>query len=69
MPRAVSIVLSLLGVLVCGTIGGVAAWALVTWIGLSGVPGSLLAAVVGMAIALAAWIGVTTVVHRALRRR
>lgn len=51
--------LSIVGILICGVIGGVTAWMLVTSIGLAGVPGALAAAVTGMVIALALWVAGT----------
>ena len=69
MVRPLSIVASLAGVIVCGTIGGVAAWALVMWIGLGGVAGSIVAAIVGMVIAVAAWIVVATLARRLVSRK
>jgi hypothetical protein len=60
---------SLAGVVVCGAIGGVAGWVVVASIGLSGVAGALLAAVAGMAIAVAAWITVTAIAGRLIQRR
>jgi hypothetical protein len=54
-------VLSIVGIVICGLIGGVCAWMLVTSIGLAGVPGALAAAVIAMAIAVAAWVAATTV--------
>jgi len=52
-----SIVGSLLGILVCGGAGGITAWWLVTALGQDGVPGAILAAVVGMVVATALWAG------------
>jgi flavin-dependent dehydrogenase len=49
--------------------GGVAAWALVDAIGLGGVTGALVAAVVGMAIAVAAWIVGTSLLRMLGGRR
>ncbi len=69
MARAVPITLSIVAIVVCGTVGGVAAWAIVTSIGLTGIAASLVAAVVGMVIALAAWTAVITLLHRIARRR
>lgn len=51
---------SLLGILVCGVGGGLAAWAAVTALGIAGVPGAILAAVTGMVVATALWAGGTT---------
>jgi fructose-specific phosphotransferase system IIC component len=58
---------SILGIIVCGGIGGVFAWAIVSLMGWDGVMGALTAAVIGMVVATAAWAGVTSML-RALRR-
>jgi hypothetical protein len=52
-----SVIGSILGILVCGGIGGVGAWALVTTVGLSGTVGAIVAAVIGMVISVALWAG------------
>ena len=52
-----SIVGSILGILVCGVGGGIAAWALVTVLGVDGVLGAILAAVIGMVVATGLWAG------------
>jgi hypothetical protein len=52
-----AIVGSILGILVCGVAGGLAAWALVTALGFDGVLGAILAALVGMVVATALWAG------------
>ena len=56
---------SLLGILVCGATGGFAAWALVTWSGLGGVVGAVVAAVAGMVVATALFAGGTTLLRAA----
>ena len=61
------IVWSIIGIVVCGGLGGFAAWAFVTAMGWSGTPGALAAAVVGMVVAVALWTGVT-VLMRSLGR-
>ena len=61
------IVWSVIGIVVCGGLGGFAAWAFVTAMGWSGTPGALAAAVVGMVVAVALWTGVT-VLMRSLGR-
>jgi hypothetical protein len=48
---------SILGILVCGVGGGLAAWAAVTALGVAGVLGAMLAAVTGMVVATALWAG------------
>ncbi len=50
-----SILGSIAGIAVCGGIGRVAAWALITAMGLGRTPGAVLAAGIGMVVALAAW--------------
>ena len=52
-----SIVGSIVGILLCGIAGGFAAWMLVSMLGLDGVPGALVAAVMGMIVATALWAG------------
>lgn len=54
---------SLLGILVCGVAGGVAAWALVKTLGIDGPLGAIVAAVIGMVVATALWAGVTTLLR------
>jgi len=61
------IVWSIIGIVVCGGLGGFAAWAFITAMGWSGTPGALAAAVVGMVVAVALWTGVT-VLMRSLGR-
>ena len=48
---------SILGILVCGVAGGIAAWSGVNALGIDGVSGALLAAVIGMVVATALWAG------------
>jgi len=50
-----SILGSLLGIVVCGGLGGLAAWAIVTLVGLHGTFGAIVAAIVGMVVATALW--------------
>jgi len=54
---------SILGILICGVAGGFAGWSAVTAWGIDGVPGALLAAVIGMAVATALWAGVTSLLR------
>ena len=54
---------SILGILVCGVGGGLAAWVTVTALGGAGVPGAMLAAVTGMVVATALWAGGTTLLR------
>jgi hypothetical protein len=62
-----SILGSLLGIVVCGAFGGIAAFAIVRLVGLDGVPGALVATMLGMIVATGAWIAVTSIA-RAFRR-
>lgn len=55
-PRG-SILGSVVGILVCGVLGGIAAFAVVAALGMDGVLGALLAAAVGMVAATALWAG------------
>jgi len=56
LPRG-SVIGSILGIVVCGVGGGIAAWGLVTALGADGVLGAILAAVIGMVVATALWAG------------
>jgi hypothetical protein len=64
-----AIVGAIVAIILCGALGAIAAWALVSAIGLSGVVGALAAAIVAMAIALAAWIAGTVLLRLAARKR
>jgi len=48
---------SIVSILVCGVAGGVAAWTIVSGLGIDGVTGALVAAVIGMLVATALWAG------------
>jgi hypothetical protein len=50
-----SIVGSIIAIIVCGGIGGVGGWALAAALGLTGVPGALVAAAAGIVLAAALW--------------
>lgn len=50
-----SILGSVISIIVCGGLGGVAGWALASALGLGGVAGALLAATVGIIVAAALW--------------
>ena len=63
------IVWSIIGIVVCGGLGGFAAWAFITAMGWSGTPGALAAAVVGMVVAVALWTGVTALMRSLGRLR
>ena len=58
-----NVVGSLLGILVCGVIGGFAAWSAVTAWEIDGVPGALAAAAIGMFVATALWVGGSTLLR------
>jgi hypothetical protein len=58
---------SIVGIIACGSIGGVTAWSIVTILGWGGPLGALAAAVIGMVVATAAWTGLTSLL-RMLRR-
>jgi hypothetical protein len=58
-----SIVWSVLGILLCGGVAGGVAWLLVRALALDGVPAALVALVVGMVLAVACWIGLTTLLR------
>ena len=64
-PRG-SILGSIVGILFCGTAGGLAAWMLVGMLAIDGVGAAFIAAVVGMVVASALWAGGTALL-RALR--
>ena len=55
-PRG-SIFGSIIGILICGIAGGFAAWMLVSKLGIGGVAGALVAALIGMVVATALWAG------------
>jgi len=61
----VAILWSVVGILVCGGLGGFAAWALVTGVGWVGTAGAIAAAVIGMVIAVALWAGMTSLLRAA----
>jgi len=52
-----SIFVSIFGILICGMAGGFSAWMLVSRLGLDGVVGAFIAAVIGMVVATALWAG------------
>jgi hypothetical protein len=58
-----SIVSSILGILVSGTVGGLAGWSATTLLGFNGVGGALVAAAIGMVVATAVWIGLTVLLR------
>ena len=62
-----SVIGSIFGIVMCGGLGGVAAWALVSQLGWDGTFGAIVAAIIGMAVATAAWTAWTSLL-RAIRR-
>lgn len=62
-PR--SIFFSIVGILIAGGCGGVAGWALVGGLGLSGVVGALVAAASGMLVATGVWVALTVLLEKA----
>ena len=58
-----AIVWSVVGIFVCGGLGGFAAWALVTSVVWDGTPGAIAAAVIGMVVAVALWTGSTSLLR------
>ena len=58
-----AIVWSVVGILVCGGLGGFAAWVVVTSLDLAGTAGAIAAVVIGMVIAVALWAGLTSLLR------
>ena len=58
-----AIVWNVIGIVLCGGLGGFAAWAFVTGMGWVGTPGAIAAAIIGMVVAVALWAGVTTLLR------
>ena len=59
----VSIIKSLIAIIVCGAIGGVAAWWLTGALGLDGTVGALVAAAVGMVVAVGTFAAITSLLR------
>jgi hypothetical protein len=64
-----SILGRLLGILVCGGAGGIAAWSIVTLMGWDGTIGAIVAAIIGMIVAMAAWAVLTSLARMLGRAR
>jgi hypothetical protein len=64
-----SILSSVLGIVVCGALGGVAAWAVVTLMGWDGTFAAIVAALIGMVVATASWTALTSLVRMVRRAR
>ena len=58
-----AIVWSVVGILFCGGLGGLAAWAMVTTLGWQGTPGAIIAVIAGMVISVALWTGLTVLLR------
>ena len=58
-----SILGSLLGIVVCGGFGGIAAWTIVAHFGWNGIFGAIVAAIIGMIVATAAWTAWTSLLR------
>ena len=56
-PQRGSIFGSIIGILICGVTGGFAAWMVVSKLGIDGVIGACVAALMGMIVATALWAG------------
>jgi len=59
-----SLALSLIAILICGSGGAFAGFALSRMLGLSGVGGALLAMLVGMAVAFGLWVLGVAILNR-----
>jgi hypothetical protein len=57
------IVWSVIGIFICGGLGGFVAWAFVTTAGWAGTPGAIAAAIIGMVVAVALWTGLTALLR------
>jgi len=55
---------SIVLIIIAGGVGGVAAWWLARAMGLDGTPGAMVAAVIGMVLALVFFAGLTTLLRR-----
>lgn len=56
-PSRGSIFVTIIGILFCGVAGGFSAWMLVSNLGIDGIIGAFIAAVVGMIVATVLWAG------------
>ena len=56
-PSRGSLFVSTIAILICGVAGGYSAWMLVSKLGIDGVVGAFVAAVIGMIVATALWAG------------
>ena len=58
-----SLVMSIVGIVVCGVLGGTLAWAIVATLGWTGTFGALIAAILGMVAAFLFWVGGTSLIR------
>ena len=58
-----SLAWSVVGILVSGMCGGLAGWGAVTLLGWSGAGAAFLAAIIGMVVATATWVGLTVLLR------
>ena len=58
-----SVILNIFGIVVCGGLGGFAGWAFVTWLGMEGTLGAIVAALIGTVIATAGFAAVTALLR------
>ncbi len=58
-----AIVWSVIGILICGGLGGFAAWAFVWSVGWVGTAGAIAASIIGMVVAVALWAGLTSLLR------
>ncbi len=59
-----SVVWSVAGIILCGGVGALCGWLLTQALGLTGAWAAILAAIVAMVIATAAWAGITTLLRK-----
>jgi hypothetical protein len=64
MRSFLSFVAKLIAIVVCGAAGGVAGYAVRTWLALGGIAGALVAVIVAMVVATLAWAAGTALLRR-----
>jgi len=64
-----SIIGSILGIVVCGGLGGITAWSIVMLMGWNGAFGAIVAAIIGMVVATGAWAALTSLLRALSRAR
>jgi tetrahydromethanopterin S-methyltransferase subunit E len=68
LRKLVAIALNVVAIILCGALGAAVGYGVVTALGLAGVPAAIVAALIAMVVATAAWAGGSTL-WRALSRR